>query len=65
VVYFQGGGLCWDRTSTYLSGYEISNSICSTEAIPWTRYGIFDKNNNNNPYKNYTIVNILYCSGRI
>jgi hypothetical protein len=63
LFYFQGGGSCWDDESTQLSGYEVKNTRCRTDAIPWPVYGVFERNDPRNPYLNYTIINVLYCSG--
>jgi hypothetical protein len=56
MVYFQGGGACWDKASTYAG-------LCTSTASPNAPVGIFDRTNNENPFKDYTIVHILYCSG--
>jgi hypothetical protein len=56
MVYFQGGGACWDKASTYAG-------LCTTTASPNAPVGIFDRTNDENPFKDYTIVHILYCSG--
>lgn len=63
LFYFQGGGSCWDEESTKLSGYEVKNTRCRTDAIPWPVYGVFERSDPRNPYNNYTIINVLYCSG--
>lgn len=56
VIYFQGGGTCWDHTSTTLH-------LCVTDAQGDGDVGIFDRTNPLNPYADYTILNVLYCSG--
>lgn len=56
LVYFQGGGACWDETST-------TGGFCSTDAVPQTLTGVFDRSNANNEYRDYTIIHISYCSG--
>ena len=56
VVYFQGGGGCWNEATT-------SPLFCLTDVEPQTPIGIFDRTNPKNKFKDYTIVHILYCSG--
>lgn len=63
LFYFQGGGSCWDDESTQLSGYQVKNTRCRTDALPWPVYGVFERKDPRNPYRNYTIINVLYCSG--
>jgi len=58
VFYFQGGGACWDKMST-------EAGLCTTTAVPNGATGIFDPSNPNNPFKDYTIVHALYCSGDV
>jgi len=56
MIYFQGGGSCWDEGSTKMK-------LCSTKVWVNDLVGIFDRKNPGNPYQNYTIVHIGYCSG--
>lgn len=57
VFYFQGGGACWSKVST------MPEPFCTTTASPSAASGIFDHSDSSNPYKDYTIVQVLYCSG--
>ena len=65
VVYFDGGGACWDSNTcvtgqqTPLAAYvpEIKDKL-STE-------GLFDQNNPQNPYRDWNIAVIPYCTGDI
>jgi len=56
LIYFQGGGTCWNRASTDLH-------LCATNADPEDEVGIFDRSNPANPYREHTILHVLYCSG--
>jgi hypothetical protein len=56
MIYFQGGGACWDKLST-------DAGLCTTTAEPNTPTGVFNRENAENPFKDYTIVHVLYCSG--
>lgn len=59
LIYFQGGGACWDKISTKLE-------FCSTNAEPdWSYEGVFDRTSELSEYKDYTIVHALYCSGDV
>lgn len=59
LVYFQGGGACWDRASTVAG-------MCTTDADPQRNLvGVFDRNSEQNRFKDYTIVQALYCSGDV
>lgn len=56
VIYFQGGGSCWDQTSTMGGG-------CNERVQRPESCGLFDRSNDDNPYKQYSVVHIGYCSG--
>jgi len=58
LVYFQGGGACWTKETT-------AAGFCSTDAKPTGFEGLFDRTNVNNKFKDYTIVQALYCSGDV
>jgi hypothetical protein len=58
IFYFQGGGACWDKVSTELG-------FCTSDASPQSLIGIFDRTNPDNRFKDYTIVQVLYCSGDV
>ena len=55
---FQGGGACWDAISTALGA-------CSTDAEPDSKDGWMDRSDPANPFVNYTVVHVLYCSGDV
>jgi len=59
IVYYQGGGACWDAASTLI------DPLCTTETTPQPLIGIFDRTNKNNLFRDYTIVMVMYCSGDI
>lgn len=58
LFYFQGGGACWDEFST-------DAGFCTSDANPQDPVGVFDRQNDLNSFKSYTIVHVLYCSGDI
>jgi len=65
LVFFDGGGSCWDSNTcvtgqlTPLSAYvpELKDAL-STQ-------GLFDQNNPKNPYRDWSMVAIPYCTGDI
>ena len=56
IFSFQGGGVCWDDSSTSQASCRLPLSI----QLP---YGIYDNKNALNYFSDYTIVHVLYCSG--
>lgn len=58
LFYFQGGGACWDETST-------NEGLCTTTAEPSKGVGVFDRTNMDNPFRDWTVVQVLYCSGDV
>lgn len=65
VIYFQGGGACWDSMNclyvhTY---YEETPSISMFSDT--SGKGIFDGKNPNNPFRDWYFVYIPYCTGDI
>ena len=65
VVYFDGGGSCWD-SNTCVTGQQTRLSAYVPE-IPATQSteGLFDLKNPQNPYRNWNIALIPYCTGDI
>ncbi len=65
VVYFQGGGGCWDSMNClYFSTY--SEEAPPVEAFAdTTGRGIFDTNNEDNPFKDWYFVYVPYCTGDV
>lgn len=64
VVYFQGGGACWDSMNClYYPTY--STKIIENEADLKDAGGIFDTDNTLNPFKDWSFVYIPYCTGDI
>jgi len=58
LFYFQGGGACWDETST-------NAGFCTTDSNPASLNGVFDRENELNAFRDFTIVHVLYCGGDI
>lgn len=58
LIHFQGGGACWDSVS-------VVAGLCTTKANPVEARGIMDRASKLNPYRNYTVLVVLYCSGDV
>lgn len=73
LVFFNGGGACWDYATCVASlapsevpGARPSyNPSIHTANSPEDTGGIFDDNNQENPFKDWSKVFIPYCSGDI
>ena len=66
LIYFQGGGACWDGLTCgsigeFASFYEVT---AGTIAYYASGAGIFDFDNPANPLADYNVVFLPYCSGR-
>lgn len=62
LIYFQGGGACWnDETCAPGSGW-FDDIVVGDEANNYSN-GIFDPTNGENPLANYSTVFITYCTG--
>lgn len=63
VVYFQGGGACWDTMNClYVSTYYEEVPPLSLFADTSGK-GIFDTSNPDNPFRDWYFVYIPYCTG--
>lgn len=57
LIFFQGGGACFNDASTQ------GAAPCLSHVVAQPLVGIFDRTNAANPYRKYTVVHINYCSG--
>ncbi len=62
VVYFQGGGACWNA-GTCKPGGTFDDSVDADELAAY--HGIFDFDNPENPLADYSFVVIAYCTGDV
>lgn len=60
LIYFQGGGACWEWVSC--SGM-FDTSVSPGEITGYR--GVFDRNNPDNPFRNFAIVFVPYCTGDV
>jgi hypothetical protein len=52
----EGGGACWDLTSFQMH-------LCTDEVQGLYPHGVFSRTHVDNPYSDFTTINIAYCSG--
>ncbi|MDX1435648.1 MAG: pectin acetylesterase-family hydrolase [Anaerolineales bacterium] len=64
LVYFQGGGGCWDA-ETCAPGSTFFDSSVTTRDSPEARGGIFDFDHPDNPFADYNMVYIPSCTGDV
>lgn len=64
VVFFDGGGACWD-TNTCVTGQQTPISAYVPELKGISSQGLFDQSNPNNPYRDWSIAVLPYCTGDI
>lgn len=61
LIYFQGGGACWSAATCDLNQKLYRPNL--NDVVPQTELGIFDFTNRENPFHDYTVVFIPYCTG--
>jgi hypothetical protein len=64
VVFFDGGGACWESMNAIYQptcSLEVNETVEELAAAG----GIFDTDNPANPFKNWSLVAIPYCTGDI
>lgn len=66
LVYFDGGGSCWD-SNTCVTGQVVApvGSYVPELSGALSTQGLFDANNPQNPYRDWSVVAIPYCTGDI
>lgn len=64
LVTFAGGGACWDEF-TCADKQIFTDTVEKTYWPINNKTGIYDLNNNANPYKGWTQVYVPYCTGDI
>jgi hypothetical protein len=65
LIYFDGGGACWnDETCAAQQGLPYTPAITVTAETITNGYGgIFDLDNAENPFADYSMVFVPYCTG--
>jgi len=66
LIYFQGGGACWFGEICDLKSTPTFDPFVDASDNPATyTYGIFDLDNPENPFGDYSIVFVPYCTGDV
>src|ERR1700752_3258497 len=63
LIYFQGGGACWSGQTCDPKQNLYRPSLA--EFDPTRGQGIFDFENAENPFRNYLVVFVPYCTGDV
>ncbi len=62
VIFFDGGGSCWDAASCAEKSVLFFDKVFEGDA-PYITSGLFDLENAENPYRDWTFVFISNCAG--
>ncbi|MBI2889827.1 MAG: pectinesterase [Nitrospirae bacterium] len=62
LVYLEGGGACWDALTCGMAGAIFRDAVAEGNAPPRTT-GIFDFENGENPFRDWYVVFVPYCTG--
>ncbi|MCA1807107.1 MAG: pectinacetylesterase family protein [Actinobacteria bacterium] len=63
LMYYQGGGACWDKTSCYdVPGSTCSRTATLADSPDGSTTGFADYNNPSNPFADWNIVFVTYCT---
>jgi len=66
LIYFQGGGACWFGSICDLASTPTYDPFVDASDNPALyTYGIFDLDNPENPFGDYSIVFVPYCTGDV
>ncbi|MDH5256617.1 MAG: pectinacetylesterase family protein, partial [Gammaproteobacteria bacterium] len=69
LIYFNGGGACWNDhtciTSLKIGDRPTYNPSLAEENDPVIAAGILDTNNSKNPFKDWSMIFLPYCTGDI
>lgn len=66
LVFFQGGGACWSSQNCDLKNRPSFDPFVNETDDPGTvAKGIFDLANTGNPFRDWTMVFVAYCSGDV
>ena len=70
ILDFAGGGACWDEVTCSVAGAIFNEEAPSAEDIQAALdlkllTGIYDNENEDNPFKDWFLIHIPYCTGDI
>ncbi|MFN2433377.1 MAG: pectin acetylesterase-family hydrolase [Gemmatimonadota bacterium] len=64
LVFFQGGGGCWDA-ETCRPGSDFLKDAVSRDEDPTGKPGVFDLENPGNPFRGWSMLFVPYCTGDV
>ena len=62
IIFFQGGGVCWNGENCSLDSQAYNHCVECGDNNPNEMKGIFELDNNQNPFSSYSFVVIPYCT---
>jgi hypothetical protein len=65
VIYFEGGGACWNSQNCDLHGRPTFDAQVDSSDDPSRGAGILDLSNSRNPVREHSIVFVPYCTGDV
>lgn len=65
MIFFNGGGACWFSQSCSPASPTFIPFADLDHNVPTARSGIFDFDNPENPFVNYNIIFVPYCTGDV
>jgi hypothetical protein len=65
VIYFDGGGACWNGDNCDLEGRPTATARIQSRQHPAPGSGIFDFASPRNPLRDFTVVFVPYCTGDV
>lgn len=65
VIFFQGGGACWNGQNCDLNGRPSFDSQIDTTDDPKRQAGLLDLSNPRNPIRDYSVVYVPYCTADV
>lgn len=63
LLFLNGGGMCWKGGDCDPKGKPTYTTNADSANDASTRAGIFDVNNEANPFREYTMIFVSYCTG--
>lgn len=65
LVYFQGGGACWQGVHCDVQAQPTYDPVVNASDDPARAHGIFALDHPENPFAGYTMVFVPYCTGDV
>lgn len=65
MIYFQGGGACWDSGTCEPGGTMSQDAVTEDEVASFAIQGLFDFDNPDNPVADYNVIYVAYCTGDV